>query len=82
MKYVILNNRHPFLFPDWVSHKHIAEVMKDLLKKEYSMYTEPTSAGFVEVQGEIKCSGESVSLNLKPNPKDEAIINFNLKKIE
>ena len=70
-KYVITHNFTPILFNEAMKHSDFSD-------------HEPISAGFCRViprlkehnnvEIEVKCYGESVSLKLKPAPMDESLI--------
>lgn len=80
MKYIILAENPythdletPVLFPEWITHKSVAE-----------KFTVPVvSAGFVKITPEgVVCHGESDSLRLKPRSVDAELIEqcFGMKK--
>jgi len=67
MKYIIVENKLPILFPDDISHKQMARGLN------------VTSAGFSvydPCDNVMICFGESCSIGVKSQPKDdENIIN-------
>ena len=65
MKYIMIDNMFPIIFPLHLSHYDIAQ--------NYNV----TSAGFIDSNGKIY--GYSDSLNLYPNDKDQKIIDRILK---
>jgi hypothetical protein len=63
MKYIITRNGSPVIFSEAEKHSDVARSIG------------AKSAGFVHINGnEVKCYGESMSLNLKPSEDDERII--------
>ena len=65
MKYIMIDNMFPIIFPLHLNHCDIAQ--------NYNV----TSAGFIDSNGKIY--GYSDSLNLYPNDKDQKIIDRILK---
>lgn len=60
-KYVMTDNGIPVIFPEAFTHKNITGNI--------------TSAGFFRVdKGKVICYGFSQSLNMKPEPGDEQIL--------
>ncbi len=60
MKYIIVDNLFPVIFPIYISHKDIAQNQNI------------TSAGFIDYDGKVY--GFSDTLNLHSNEKDQKII--------
>jgi hypothetical protein len=78
LKYVIFDNLYPVVFGEYAQHSEVK-----------IKFRTPTSAGFVQLREEdapansrfcsarittASCYGESISLNLKSDPKDERVI--------
>ena len=75
MKYIMFNDHVAVIFDPQLSHKDVARGLQTASFK-------PTSAGFFSVtpdfpskggdyQIRVSCFGESTTLNMKANPKDE-----------
>lgn len=78
LKYVIFDNLYPVVFGEYAQHSEV--------RIKHRM---PTSAGFVQLREEdapadsrfcsaritkVSCYGESISLGVKSDPKDERFI--------
>jgi hypothetical protein len=71
LKYLILSNYRPILFPCEISHRDIASRFMD-----YQI----VSAGFVKLEnGKVVTYGESISLGLKAKETDAKIIETLMK---
>jgi len=67
LKYVVTDENDFAIFTTLTEHRKIGD----------SLFGKPVGAGFVtrDEQGNFKCYGESISLNLKSRKEDEVIIN-------
>jgi len=81
MKYVMLSVRVgdtiklvPIIFPDFLVHSDVADVVKNILSSVHHLALGPVfSAGDISFE-EVECSGESTTLKLKSNPYDSDVI--------
>lgn len=57
----------PVIFPEWCDHKQTAAKLG---------ITNIQSAGFIDIDmdGKVRCYGESISLDIRSNPYDNPII--------
>jgi len=74
LKYVILNNCYPILFPGNLVHSEVAEAIGG---------RKVTSAGFCQiVAGEVMVSGGSISLDVDSHPDDAQLIKRAVRQME
>jgi hypothetical protein len=74
MKYIKYSPLNIILFPEHISHREMAEAVEPLIKKP------PKSAGYCQIDGQIKVFGDSQSLGLQPHPDDSKLISELLRK--
>ena len=79
MKFIILTDSEgleiPIIFSRRITHKHMAERMIHLLRRENNIISDVVSAGFCN--GMISAGGESESLNIKSRNTDSLSLSFN-----
>lgn len=85
MKYIVLEckvgsesdleQRVPFIFPNWMVHADVADVLTAILSQKYKR-TDITvsSAGEACTVGGVECSGHSETLGVKSKDEDTALI--------
>lgn len=85
LKYVVMvtdeGREFPIIFGDLVSHRGMAEHVSHLYSREqdklgnYEGEAKPVSAGFLQLDGDVSCYGESESLNIKSRgPVDDKVV--------
>jgi hypothetical protein len=79
MKYVMfkvnqISMEMPIIFPDFINHNDMSEIIQRHMLSLHEMKCHPISAGFINLGPRVKCHGKSTTLKLNSRPEEDSLI--------